>query len=179
MGVSMKFVFRGVLLCFVIVSFFGDFGYSKGFYVDLGMPFYKDGTGLLGEVSFKLGISDFSEVLLPIFVKGGLGFQYARGSDGVRVVDYMDFGMIAGGEYVLETGDFGFSFALDFYFSYGSKFTDLGNLGSLGVNLRPILGVIYKPREKLSFRLNLGYNAGLYSFYLGHIKVGIGADLKL
>ncbi|MCX8029762.1 MAG: hypothetical protein N2712_07205 [Brevinematales bacterium] len=174
-----KLLFITTLFVFVLPLVFV---YGMGFYLDTGVPFYKDGFGVVAEVSFKLGLSDISDALLPIFFKGGMGFQYARGSNERVYVDYIDFGLIAGGEYLLEFRELekvAFSVGLDFYLSYGSKFNDFSGIGSLGVNFRPVLGLVFLPREKLSVRINVGYNAGIYSFYLGHIKFSVGVDLKL
>lgn len=147
--------------------------------VGLGMPFYQDGIGILTDVVVRGGMYDLFRVDLPIYLGGGLSFHYARGSDNNYYVDVIDFGLLLLGGYILKFNRVNLGFGLDLYFSYGSAFNNIGNIGSLGANFRPNVFSTYSISEKLELGAKLGYNAGIYNVYRGYIFFELLTVLKI
>ncbi|MEN2998468.1 MAG: hypothetical protein ABDH28_05480 [Brevinematia bacterium] len=142
-----------------------------------GMPFYADGTGVVGEVSINENMNKL--IGAPIYVKFGLGFQYAQGSENNYVVNLVDFGAIVGGAYYFTFDKVIMFGGLDLSLSYGNSFNDFASSGSVGVSFRPNAGVGYSLTDKLRIFVRAGYNSGLYQSYIGYVFFNLGLSLGL
>lgn len=147
--------------------------------INTGIPFYKDGIGVLGGVGVRGSLDEVFKINLPIYLSAGLYSQYARGVDGEYFVDLVDVSLFVGGEYTYLIGNFGISGGVDLGFSYGNTFNISSNLGSLGLSIRPNVGGIYFVSKRLGFFGDVGYNVGLYNFYLGYVYFDLGIILGL
>lgn len=143
------------------------------------MPFYLDGTGIISYIGVRESADNLFGLNAPFYLGGGAVFQYARGAEGDHTVDLIDFGAALTGEYVFRFDKVGLGLGVDILLSYSSAFGGDNFVSSVGASLRPSISVAYQVADKLELEIELGYNTGLYSFYLGYVFFGVGANLGL
>ncbi|MCX8028370.1 MAG: hypothetical protein N2712_00010 [Brevinematales bacterium] len=163
------------LFLFVIVSG----GYAVDIDIVLGIPFYEDGTGVIVEVLPRSSLKSLFGVNVPVYLKGGVGGQYAFGSDGDYVVNLLKFNLIVGSDYMFRFSKINFGIGVDLGISYGVGFSELGSIGSIGVDVRPSFGISYDISDRFGVFTRFGYNTGIYNFYLGYVYFNLGVSLGL
>ncbi|MCS7299081.1 MAG: hypothetical protein RMJ37_03840 [Spirochaetia bacterium] len=168
-----------VVMIFLVFAVLTSTAHSVEVAIGLGMPFYRDGIGIMTDFVVRDGMYEFFKVDLPIYLGGGLSFHYARGSDNDYYVDMIDFGFLLSGEYLLIFDKINLGFGLDLYFSYSSAFNNLSSLGSLGANFRPNLTSTYSFSRSLKLGAKFGYNVGIYTSYRGYIFFELLTLLKI
>lgn len=166
-----------VLIILILLVLVVGFAYSSDISFSLGSSFYGDGVGGV----LVIGVGEKFEKLLgvafPLYGKFSLMGEYARGVEGDYYVDVIDIGAFIGVELTTKFENFGIGVGIDFgglYF-YGSGQDN--NLSSFVFRVIPKGIVSYMFTDSFSVLGEVGYSAGISSFYLGNMYFSLGIRL--